>query len=71
MAEGGGATISVLGDDVNAAARLGSLAGSGEVIASDAVIQAARVNTADMQPRRLELKGRTVPMDAWVIRVRT
>lgn len=71
MAEGGGATISVLGDDVNAAARLGSLAGSGEVIASDAVIQAARVNTADMQPRRLELKGRTLPMDAWVIRVRT
>ncbi len=69
MAEGGGATISVLGDDVNAAARLGSLAGPGVVIASDAVIQATGVDTSGMQPRHLELKGRTERMDAWVIQV--
>jgi len=69
QAEGGAVTISVLGDEVNAAARLGSLAGPGELIASAAAIQAAGLATQGMQPRRLELKGRSEPMDAWVIRV--
>jgi len=69
IAEGGGATISVLGDDVNATARLGSLAGPGEVIASDAAVQAAGLSTGEMQARRLELKGRSEPMDAWVIQI--
>jgi len=54
---------------VNAAARLGSLAGPGELIASAAAIQAAGLATQGMQPRRLELKGRSEPTDAWVIRV--
>lgn len=70
QAEGGAVTISVLGDDVNAAARLGSLAGPGELLASDAAIRAAGLDDEGMQPRRLELKGRVEPMDAHVIRVR-
>ncbi|UCH59536.1 MAG: adenylate/guanylate cyclase domain-containing protein [Anaerolineales bacterium] len=67
--EGGAVTISVLGDDVNATARLGSLAGAGELIASQAAVQAAGWKSQDMQSRQLQLKGRKEGMDAWVIRV--
>ena len=59
QAEGGAVTISVLGDEVNAAARLGSLAAPGELIASEAAIRAAGLEIQGMQPRRLELKGRS------------
>ncbi len=67
--EGGAVTISVLGDDVNAAARLGSLAGPGEMISSQAAVQAATWVNQGMQPRHLELKGRSEPVEAWVIRM--
>lgn len=66
--ENGVADITILGDAVNTAARLASLAGPGEVIASDETIRAAELSTAGMEPRRLQLKGRSQPVDAWALR---
>ncbi|UCG23712.1 MAG: adenylate/guanylate cyclase domain-containing protein [Chloroflexota bacterium] len=66
--ENGASDITILGDAVNTAARLASLAGPGEVIASDDSIRAAGLSTAGMENRRLQLKGRSQPVDAWALR---
>jgi adenylate cyclase len=58
---GGLTTISALGDTVNVAARLSSLAGPGEMLVSDVAYTAAGL--ADGHPtRQLELKGRAAPI---------
>lgn len=64
--EEGAADIAVLGDTVNAAARIASQAAAGEVIVSDAARRAAGLKSDGMKPRRLELKGRREPLDVWV-----
>lgn len=61
--------FTALGDAVNAASRLGSEAGAGELLLSDATVVAAHLTTDHLTPRRLELKGRTAPLDAWSQRV--
>lgn len=66
--ENGAAEITILGDAVNTAARLASLAGPGEVIASDETIRSAGLSTSGMEARRLRLKGRSQPVDAWALR---
>lgn len=63
--------ITALGDSVNTAARLASQAGPGEVIVSDISIQAAGLATVDLPARHLQLKGRTEPVNAWVIEVKS
>jgi len=65
--ETSGVDIAVLGDAVNTAARLASLAGIGEMIVSETTRDAAGLDTTGMQPRHLELKGRAEPVAAWVI----
>jgi adenylate cyclase len=67
-AEGGIADVAILGDNVNAAARLASVAGPGEMIVSEAARKAAGLDSRRLQARRLELKGRKEPVDAWVWR---
>lgn len=57
--------FTALGDAVNAASRLGSEAGAGELLLSADTAAAARVPTTDLEARRLELRGRTEPLDAW------
>jgi adenylate cyclase len=59
--------VTTLGDAVNTAARLASLAGPGEILVSDATCIAAGLDQSNLEPRRLELKGRSEPIDAWVI----
>jgi adenylate cyclase len=66
--ENGASDITILGDAVNTAARLASLADSGEVIASDDSIRSAGLSTAGMEARRLQLRGRKQTIDAWAIR---
>jgi adenylate cyclase len=61
--------ISVLGDTVNAAARIASQAGAGELLFSSAAATAARLNRDGLETRHLSLKGRTEPMDVWVKKV--
>ncbi len=61
--------FTALGDPVNAASRLGSEAGAGEVLISGRTVEVAGLSTADLELRRLELRGRTEPLDVWAERV--
>ena len=57
--------FTALGDAVNVASRLGSEAAAGELLLSDATAGAARLQNDGLRPRRLELRGRSEPLDAW------
>ncbi len=61
--------LTALGDPVNTTARLASLAGAGEVIVSEKAIIESGISTEGLEERTLELKGKEVPMKAWVIKV--
>ena len=64
----GTSDIAVLGDNVNAAARIASRAGIGELLASEDAIAASGLDFSSEESRHLELKGRTTPVDIRVIR---
>jgi adenylate cyclase len=57
--------FTALGDAVNVASRLGSEAAAGEVLFSRATVEAAGVATDGLEARRLDLRGRAEPLDAW------
>jgi adenylate cyclase len=65
------ADFTALGDAVNVASRLGSEASAGELLISASAAGAAGLNTASLEQRRLELRGRGAPVDAWSERVAT
>lgn len=58
-----------LGDAVNIAARLASHAAIGEIVISEATAQQAGLDTGTLERRTLELKGKSEPMDVWVLRI--
>ena len=60
--------FTALGDSVNAAARLGSEAGAGEGLISEATASAAGLEFEGLERRLLMLKGRQEPMDVVVLR---
>ena len=62
-AEGGVSNISILGDSVNTAARLTSLAAPGELLISEETRKAA-----GMESRCLSLKGKSKTVDAWALK---
>lgn len=66
--EGGLADIAVLGDTANTAARLATVAGVGEIVLSEVTREAAGLETAEMEARQLQLKGRAEPVDVWIQR---
>jgi adenylate cyclase len=61
--------FTALGDAVTVASRLGSEAGAGELLLSAATATAAQLSTDGLDARRLELRGRTEPVDAWAERL--
>lgn len=61
--------ITVLGDVANAAARLASQAGAGEILVSEETLQAAGLYLDDCETRLLQLKGRSQAVMVRVIRV--
>jgi adenylate cyclase len=68
--EGGVSDLTALGDAMNIAARLASLAGAGEILVSDAAYEAAALKT-EAETRQLELKGRSELVHVHVLKVST
>jgi adenylate cyclase len=69
-ASGEAADFTALGDNVNIAARLASQAAQGEVIASEAALNAARIETEGLEKRDLELKGKSELVSVRVLHAR-
>ena len=61
--------ITALGDEVNVAARLASEAAAGEILLSESTVQRAGLSTTGLENRLLNLKGKSQPIHAWVIRI--
>lgn len=66
VGESGAHDFTVLGDAPNTVARLGSAAESGELMMSEAIANAAAIDTDHMQRRLLDLKGKAEPYPAWI-----
>lgn len=61
--------ITALGDSVNIAARLASMAKTGEILLSERTMDAARLDPARMEHRNLTLKGKSAPFDVHVRKI--
>jgi len=61
--------LTALGDAVNTASRLASNDATGEILISDAAAKQADLDTANLISRSVELKGKSAPMDVWVMGV--
>jgi len=66
VGEGDVKDFTALGDTVNTASRLTSLAGPGEVLISAETASAGGLETGGLERRTLELRGREQTIDAWV-----
>jgi adenylate cyclase len=61
--------FTALGDPVNVAARLASVAAAGELVVSEEAFRHAGLELGETESRRLELKGKSEPTDVRVVRV--
>ena len=68
VGEGDTFDFTALGDSVNTAARLASAAAADEILISSAAAKAAELETAGMESRLLELRGRAESVEAFVLR---
>jgi len=68
-AEGTVTDIAALGIDVNITARLSSTAAAGEALISETACLASGLDLDHLSRRRVELKGRTEPLDVRVMRL--
>jgi adenylate cyclase len=67
VGEGDTFDFTALGDSVNTAARLASAAAADEILISSAAAKAAELETAGMESRLLELRGRAESVEAFVL----
>jgi adenylate cyclase len=68
IGEGDDYDFTAVGDAVNTAARLASLAGAGEVLISRATVEASEFDWSGLETRALALRGRDESVDAVVAR---
>ncbi len=61
--------ITALGDDVNLTARLAATSSAGEILLTEATRAASGLPVEGLEPRLLDLKGRSAPVDAWSLHV--
>jgi adenylate cyclase len=66
--EDGVTDITVLGDAPNTAARLSSAAQVGEILLSNATCEATGLGVRGLERRQLELKGKSQPVSAFVLK---
>ncbi len=62
--------FTALGDTVNTAARIAASAAAGEALLSEPIYDAVRARLPDLPHRRLELRGKEVPVDVRVLDAR-
>ena len=67
--EQGTSDITVLGDTPNTAARLSTSARRGEILISESAYKASGLEPNGLENRLLELKGKSEPVNVWVMRV--
>ncbi|MEP7158840.1 MAG: adenylate/guanylate cyclase domain-containing protein [Chloroflexota bacterium] len=67
VGEGEHVELTAMGDPVNVAARLASAAGPGELLASGDAARAAALDTAGLERRNLELKGKREATEVYVL----
>jgi adenylate cyclase len=67
IGEGDAVDFTALGDAVNTAARLASAAQAGEILVSAPAAAASELDTATLDARTLDLRGRAESVDAWVV----
>jgi adenylate cyclase len=68
VGEGGVTDFTALGDAVNTTARLASAAAAGEILVSRAAAASAGIAGEGLEQRRLDLRGRSEPIDVVVLR---
>ena len=61
--------LTALGDAVNTASRLASMAAAGEVVVSEHAIKDSGMDASSLEERTLELKGKAALMDVRIIKV--
>src|SRR5215216_1974453 len=66
VGEGDAFDFTALGDSVNTTARLAASAGAGEILVSSTAAKASGLDTAGLESRTLELRGRAESVQAWV-----
>jgi adenylate cyclase len=59
--------FTAVGDTTNIVARLGSAAGPGELLVSEAAAHAGKLSPDGFDQRHLEVKGRVQPLGVWVL----
>lgn len=64
---GGYSDFTAMGDNVNVASRLAEQAGAGEALISDTTYAASGLDIAGLARRTLDLKGKSEPIDVWVL----
>jgi adenylate cyclase len=69
VGEGSHIELTVVGDNVNVAARLASVASPGEIVVSLDAAEAAALDTTDLERRTLELKGKSTGTEVVSVRV--
>jgi adenylate cyclase len=66
-ASGNASDFTALGDNVNIAARLASVARQGEALVSESTFKATQIATEGLEKRELELKGKSEPVTVIVL----
>lgn len=65
--EGGVSDLTAVGDAMNVTARLSSLAHQGEILVSGLTAKLSNLDISNLETRKLNLKGKSDPMQAWVL----
>jgi adenylate cyclase len=66
--DSGAGDIAVLGDTANTGARLSALAGTGDIFISQTTAESAGLKDTGIEKQLLVLKGRSEPVETWIIK---
>jgi adenylate cyclase len=65
----GRSDFTAMGDVVNVTARLAGLAAAGEILIGESAWKAAAIEDEDPERRRLDVRGKSEPLEVYVLKV--